>query len=117
MHEAVLVEVEGVDLGAALGDPDRKQDQNPVEWFHVRPRTVAVGDAIWVALHSRSAAWDGKTKASLRVLLQGGGGALDGSFPLQQTKIPLTYVTTSADLKTLLIHVRNRRCGDRGENR
>jgi hypothetical protein len=103
--DAVIVE--GVDLGAALENPALTQAQNPVEWFHVWPEAVAVGDPIWVSFHSRDAAWDGKTKASLKVTLKGGGAAIVGSFPVQQTKIPLTYVTTSADLKTLLIHVKN----------
>ena len=103
--DAVIVE--GTDLGAALEDPALTQAQNPAEWFHVWPRTVAVGDPIWVAFHSRSTAWDAKTTATLKVTLKGGGAAVDGSFPVQQTKVPLTYVTTSEDRKTLLVHVKN----------
>lgn len=101
------VRIDGVDLGAALDDPNIKHAANPVEWFHVWPTTVAVGDPLWVTFHSRNAAWDSKATATVEVALQGGGTALAGSFAVQPTKVPLTYVTTSADRKTLLIHLQN----------
>jgi hypothetical protein len=100
------VKIDGVDLQKALEDPNVKNEQNPAEWFHVWPDPTVAGRPLWVAFHSRRAAWDSKASGQL-VIETDKGVAASGSFPVQQTKVPLTYVTTTEDLKTLLIHARN----------
>jgi hypothetical protein len=77
------------------------------EWTHVWPRQVVAGEPIWVAFHSRSATWDGKTQAVIKVELAGGGVAVDGSFTVAKTPAPITYVTVSQDRASIIVHVRN----------
>jgi len=110
------VRIDGVDLKKALEDPGLKKDKNPVEWFHVWPDPTVAGQPLWVAFHSRSAVWDGKASGQL-VVETDKGVAASGTFPVRQTTVPLTYVTTTEDLSSLLIHVRNNDSAPRTLNR
>ncbi len=98
--------LDGTDLETALEDPSIKNEDNPVEWFHVWPDTLAVGEPVWVAFHSRSAKWDQVQSAQLTIETSE-GTAVNGSIPVQTTKVPLTYVTTSKERDTFLIHLKN----------
>ncbi|NET47697.1 MAG: calcium-binding protein, partial [Merismopedia sp. SIO2A8] len=78
----------------------------PFEWVHVWPQTVEAGEPIWVNFHSRDAKWDTITHASLQVATNN-GLAVDGYFAPTSTPAPLTYVTTTDNYSTLLIHAQN----------
>lgn len=93
--------IDGVAVETLLAPPSAR-----IEWYHVWPQTAVAGQPLWVAFHSRDPAWDAATQGSLRVETAA-GVAVDGPFPVAQTPAPLTWVTTSADRGTLLIHVRN----------
>jgi uncharacterized Zn-binding protein involved in type VI secretion len=77
-----------------------------LEWFHVWPQRVTAGEPIWVAFHSRDAAWDTASSAAI-VVTTSAGDALNGSFPVARTSVPITYVTTADQGTTLLIHLHN----------
>ncbi|MFO8072893.1 MAG: hypothetical protein R6V85_13550 [Polyangia bacterium] len=77
-----------------------------IEWYHVWPDPVVAGEPIWVAFHSRSADWD--TAASGQIAVSTSGGeAVDASFDVAQTTVPLTYVTLDDSLDELIIHLKN----------
>lgn len=78
-----------------------------LEWYHVWPDPVIIGEPVWVAFHSRDPAWDSSTEGSVTVLTET-GVALEGNFPVAITPAPLTYVTVTDDLSSFLIHVQNR---------
>lgn len=70
------------------------------------PRTLKKGAPFFVQFHSRDAKWDQKTIGTLKVTTAS-GSAFDGTFPVATTKVPITWVTTADDHKTLLIHLQN----------
>ncbi|MEO1520194.1 MAG: calcium-binding protein [Cyanobacteria bacterium J06633_2] len=78
----------------------------PFEWVHVWPPRARKGEPIWVNFHSNDPKWDQLTQASIRVETRN-GSAIDGTFAIQQTPVPLTYVTTTDDYSQLLIHAQN----------
>ncbi len=78
-----------------------------IEWYHVWPDPVVAGAPVWVAFHSRSAEWDQPGASASIEVITAGGTALDGLFDVAQSKAPLTYVTPTDDLSTLVIHARN----------
>jgi hypothetical protein len=98
--------VNGIDL-ASIETAPASGSTPPFEWYHVWPRDVVAGAPVWVAFHSRSASWDARSTADL-VIETGSGEAVRGSFPVATTPAPLTYVTSSEDLSTLIVHVANR---------
>jgi hypothetical protein len=77
-----------------------------LDWFQIWPRKVVAGEPLWVAFHSRDAAWDAASTGKLEVTTQG-GKAIDGTFPVAKALVPLTYVTTTSDRATTVIHARN----------
>lgn len=79
----------------------------PFEWFHVWPAELVAGQPVWVSFHSRAARWDSLAEAEL-VVTTSAGDAVRGPFPVRQTPAPITWVTLSDDLGTLLVHVQNR---------
>jgi hypothetical protein len=97
--------VDGVDV--ATIEQANPATPPPFEWAHVWPAAAQAGAPIWVAFHSRDKRWDQKTSATLRIETSQ-GVAVDGTFPVAATKVPLTYVTTSEDRTTFLIHLQNR---------
>jgi hypothetical protein len=78
----------------------------PFEWVHVWPPQAQVGEPIWINFHSRDGKWDASAESSIQVATPN-GLAVDGMFPVQQTPVPLTYVTTTDDYSRLLIHAQN----------
>lgn len=78
-----------------------------IEWYHVWPTTVTAGEPVWVAFHSRSAEWDVPGASASVVVQTTGGNAVDATFFARRTAVPLTYVTTTADLTSFVIHVKN----------
>ncbi len=93
------VQLDGQSMNTLLVEP-------LLEWYHVWPDPVVAGEPIWVAFHSRNPSWDQSPSGTLRVVTTG-GDALNGTFPVQQTPLPLTYVTTTSDFSTLLVHAKN----------
>lgn len=77
-----------------------------IEWYHVWPDPVVVGEPVWVAFHSRDSAWDMAASGTVTVETTE-GLALDGTFPVAITPIPLTYVTVSDDRTERLVHLHN----------
>jgi hypothetical protein len=77
-----------------------------LEWYHVWPDPVVAGEPVWVAFHSRNPDWDSATQGQIAVETTA-GLAVDGPFPVQETLVPLTYVTVTEDLGTMLLHLRN----------
>lgn len=104
--EVTSVKLNGVDLGQALENPSVMFEDNPVEWYHVWPKSVTAGDPVWVHFHSRNPFWDTASSGQIEVETSG-GTAMSGSFPVQVTPVPITYVTTNEDRDSYLIHVRN----------
>jgi len=98
--DVTTVFLNGADATTLLKEPT-------LEWFHVWPRKPVAGQPIWVAFHSRDDAWDDADDGQIRVETTE-GVALEGSFPVAITDVPLTYVTTTDDLSTLLVHAKNR---------
>ncbi len=64
------------------------------------------GEPVWVAFHSRDAAWDAASSGNVTVETAG-GDALSGAFAVAQTDAPITFVALSPNLTELYIHVRN----------
>lgn len=100
------VRVNGVDLDQALNDASIQFEDNPAEWFHVWPDELTVGEPVWVSFHSRDPAWDAAATGQIDVQTVS-GQAVGGAFPVQTTPVPLTYVTTTTDRSSYLLHVRN----------
>ncbi len=98
--------VNGVDLSSIESRP-ASGTTPPFEWYHVWPTDLVAGEPLWVAFHSRDAAWDRRTSADL-VVETSAGDAVRASFPVVATPAPLTYVTTTEDRMTVLVHVANR---------
>ncbi|MBI5537503.1 MAG: hypothetical protein HY898_32570 [Deltaproteobacteria bacterium] len=97
--KVTTVTVDGLDAKAAIA-------AKKLEWFHVWPSTAVAGEPIWVSLHSRDASYDPPTSVQISIATSS-GTAVDGSFDASPTPVPLTYVTTTDDLGSLLIHVHN----------
>lgn len=93
------VKINGISTTTALSGGN-------VEWSQVWPPVAVAGEPIWVAFHSRDAAWDAATMGTLEVITQA-GKALDGTFPVKKALVPLTYVTTTSDLGATVIHAKN----------
>lgn len=79
----------------------------PIEWYHVWPQEVVAGQPVWLALHSRSRAWDSGTSHKFAILTDG-GEALAGTVTVATPNFPLTYVTTANDGTKLIVHAQNR---------
>lgn len=109
-HIALIAQVTGDVTTVDIDGFDTSQigtaNKPPVEWYHVYPRHLVAGKPFFVQFHSRDAKWDGKTTGTLKVQTSA-GPAFDGTFTFAETPVPLTYVTTSSDYKTLLLHVKN----------
>jgi hypothetical protein len=94
------VKIDGTDAADLLVEP-------LMEWYHVWPTELTAGEPVWIAFHSRNPAWD--SAASGNVIIETTGGtAVSGDFPVAETDVPLTYVTTTDDLGTFVIHAVNR---------
>jgi hypothetical protein len=107
-HVAAIAQVSGSITDVKVGGQSLSAlvAAKSVEWWHAWPQTVTKGQPIWVAFHSRSAAWDSAASGDL-VVTTDQGTAVTGSFPVAKAVVPITYVTTSADLSSLLVHVKN----------
>lgn len=95
------VRIDGVSVAERLAPPS-----SSIEWYHVWPDPVIDGAPLWVTFHSRDSAWDEASTGSL-VVDTAEGVALSGDFDVQATPGPITWVTRSADERTLLVHVHN----------
>ncbi len=80
--------------------------QGKLDWYQVWPPQAVAGEPIWVAFHSRDAAWDSASSGTVEVVTNA-GKALNGTFPVAKALVPLTYVTTTNDLGTTVIHAKN----------
>jgi hypothetical protein len=97
------VTIDGVDV-SALSTPDLKPS---IEWAHAWPKKLVAGEPVWVQFHARAAKWDSASSGTLRIETDA-GVAFDGSFPVAKTTVPITWVTTTDDLSTAIVHVANR---------
>ncbi len=95
------VRIDGVSVTERMEPPSPS-----VEWYHVWPDPVIAGSPVWVAFHSRDPAWDAAATGTVAVDTDG-GEALAGTFDVQTTPGPITWVTRTADEQTLLVHVHN----------
>ncbi|MFZ9886038.1 MAG: hypothetical protein ACO3JL_00945 [Myxococcota bacterium] len=96
---AFLVELNGRPGSAWL-------DEQSVDWIRVWPSSFAAGDPLWIMLHSRSEAFLEGNLLDV-VVPSTAGVALDAAVIPAITPVPLTAVSTTADLSTLLVHLRN----------
>lgn len=85
---------------------DTMLEQPKLEWLNVWPKHVVAGEPIWVAFHSRDPKWASGGTARV-VVKTGAGDALDVTVSAASSPLRVTYVTTSADLGELVVHVRN----------
>ena len=76
------------------------------QWVHVWPLVPVAGEPLFVTFHLGTALLAGKTTLPVRVTTAG-GVALEADVPVAEPVVPLTYVTTTDDLATLLVHVVN----------
>ena len=98
------VHIDGID-SHTIYQPN-PTDTPPFEWVHVWPQEAKAGEPIWINFHSRDAKWDQISSASLQVKTDQ-GLAVSGEFEPIQSPAQLTYVTTTDDYSTLLIHLQN----------
>ncbi len=76
------------------------------QWVHVWPLEPVAGEPLFVTFHLATAKLAGHATLPVRVVTAA-GEALQADVPLAEPAVPLTYVTTSADQGTLLVHVAN----------
>jgi len=109
------VELLGHDLSLlALPAPDGDTPQavrdllaaQDVHWLHVWPLTLTPGQPFFVTFHADAAALADGVDVPLRVETAE-GVALDEQGPVSAPAVRLTYVTTSEDFGTLLVHAHN----------
>jgi hypothetical protein len=62
--------------------------------------------SVWVVFHSRKDKWDTVKSANI-TLLAGSTVLLDGGFKVYQPPVVLSYVTTTSDYKSAVVHVQN----------
>lgn len=107
-HVAGIAAVSGVVQEVRLnGVPVEELLVKPrMEWYHVWPKRLEAGEPVWFAFHSRDPAWDRATEATLHIRT-GKGDAVNGTFRVARTQVPLTWVTTTADRSAFVIHARN----------
>lgn len=77
-----------------------------MQWVHVWPLALTAGEPFLVAFHADDAALDGEATIPIRVTTDA-GIALEAEVPLARPAVPVTYVTTSPDLGSILVHARN----------
>lgn len=97
------VTVDGLDV-STLATPDLKPS---IEWAHVWPKKVVAGEPVWIQFHSRAAKWDSASTGAFKIETDAGVAA-EGTFPVAKTTVPITWVTTTPDRATALVHVQNR---------
>jgi len=96
---AFLVELDGR-AGSALLDAEL------IDWIRVWPTAFDAGDPLWVMFHTRDPAFGSAGPVTVRVPSTG-GDALVASVSTATTPVALSSVTTTEDLLTLIIHLKN----------
>ncbi len=109
--ELLGTDVTAFALPAADGAPTPPEVQGLVgpdgwQWVHVWPLEPTAGEPLFVTFHAGTALLEGRTTVPVRVTTAS-GAALDADVPVTLPLVPLTYVTTSDDLRTLLVHATN----------
>jgi hypothetical protein len=94
------VALDGTDVEDMLVEP-------LMEWYHVWPSTLVEGEPVWFAFHSRDPAWDVPGASARLTIETAEGTAVDADIHARRTVVPLGYVTTTADMSTILVHVKN----------
>ena len=107
-HIAAIASASGAITRVELGGQDVTTlfTAPHLEWLHAWPHVAVAGEPIWIAFHSQDPAWDSATSGHIRVVTAN-GDAVNGAFPVARAVAPLTYVTTTDDRKTLVVHVQN----------
>ncbi len=95
----VSVEINGQNVNQMLVEP-------LMEWYHVWPPQLTVGEPVWFQFHSRSNSWDSASTGHIKIVTDQ-GVALDADFPVKKTVVPLTYITTTDNYSSFLIYVKN----------
>lgn len=97
--EVTAVRIDGEPVESLLVEPR-------MEWYHVWPTVAVAGEPIWVAFHSRDPAWDAALTGEL-VVETAAGDAVRGSFPVAESPVRITSVTTVDGGAALAVHLRN----------
>jgi len=97
------VAIDGLDPEAIYAPPDPTA-RPAFDWWHIWPRELVAGEPFLVSFHARDPAWDDVDQAALFVETDV-GIAFDGSFPVVQTPVPITYVTFEQG--RAFVHLRN----------
>ncbi|MFO7736276.1 MAG: hypothetical protein R6W70_08715, partial [bacterium] len=77
-----------------------------IEWYHVWPREVKKGEPVWFAFHSHDPDWNDTSAGKLRIETDN-GEAVNENFSVHKSTVSLSYVTTTDDMNTMLIHIKN----------
>jgi hypothetical protein len=107
-HIAAIAAASG-DVTAVRVDGELVEDlltEPHMEWYHVWPRAAVAGEPIWVAFHSRDPAWDSAATGHVTVEYSD-GNLVDADFDVQETPVPLTWVTVTDDFSSFVIHLKN----------
>jgi hypothetical protein len=76
-----------------------------VEWVLFYPFAPLAGQPIWFAWHSNSSLYDTVPSLSLVALCDDGSTAVNGSIGLNKADVVMSYVTTTQNYSTLLVHL------------
>jgi hypothetical protein len=110
MHIAGIAQASGLVTRVVIGEKDAVQWQGTtpgIEWLHVWPHEAVAGQPIWLAYHTLAPAL-GKDSIQLKVRIEAGQTTvLDGVIASNPAAVPLTWVTTRAGQKQVLLHLRN----------
>ncbi len=75
-------------------------------WVHVWPFVLQSDQPFFLAFHVGTLALEGASEVTVKITTEA-GLALEGQVPIAKPLVPLTFVTTSADLGTVIVHARN----------
>ncbi|HOU52946.1 MAG TPA: hypothetical protein PLQ97_03370 [Myxococcota bacterium] len=94
------------DLGGPSSEVTALTEDGWMHWLHVWPTELRAGDPFWIAFHASHSWLEGTGPFSVEVVTDQ-GVALDGAFSPTIPEVPIRYVTSSRDHRSLLVHLRN----------
>lgn len=78
-----------------------------VDWLHVYPTNLTKGQPVWISFHTRNTAFDTITSSTFELQTTDSQVAVNGKFAVVLNWCNITYVTTTTNYSSLLIHVHN----------
>lgn len=84
-----------------------QQHQPDISWYHVWPRHLKAGEPMWIAFHSKNPKWDAAGATGQIVVHSTGGDAVNTTFSVTKSPVPMTYVTTTDAMDAFLVHLKN----------